>query len=242
VCVSVVCRACVRACRSGCVQHRRDDAASVDWDRARRREHGCHARARVWQEGAMAIDPSAHHRRDQHGTCLHPRPIHIPLATNLFACVRVCACACANRYRLSCSTRSNTSRGECATGTTTPPRRGPLAASRSSAAATSSRFSPFRSHLDTLGMMACALTPHRRLRVATEQLPPVVDNILRGRRDDEDDSNVFAFNAESWPLCIDLVVQLTQVFRQKDARCAPTHRPSLPPHTRTHARARCCCC
>src|SRR3989344_3349697 len=45
------------------------------------------------------------------------------------------------------------------------------------------------------------------------QLPPVV------REGDED--KAFAFNAESWPLIIDAVVQLAEVFRQKDARFEP---------------------
>jgi hypothetical protein len=40
---------------------------------------------------------------------------------------------------------------------------------------------------------------------------------MLGRRGGDDDK-VFAFNAESWPSCIDTVVQLTEVFRQKDER------------------------
>lgn len=42
------------------------------------------------------------------------------------------------------------------------------------------------------------------------QLPPVVR--------EGDENKAFAFNAESWPLIIDAVVQLNEVFRQKDVR------------------------
>jgi hypothetical protein len=34
-------------------------------------------------------------------------------------------------------------------------------------------------------------------------------------------SQAFAFNAESWQSCIDVVVQLSKVFRQKDERYVP---------------------
>jgi hypothetical protein len=56
-------------------------------------------------------------------------------------------------------------------------------------------------------------------RGAYVQLPPVVR--------EGDENKAFAFNAESWPLIIDAVVQLNEVFRQKDVRLVPCRVVSL---------------
>jgi hypothetical protein len=56
-------------------------------------------------------------------------------------------------------------------------------------------------------------------RGAYVQLPPVVR--------EGDENKAFAFNAESWPLIIDAVVQLNEVFRQKDVRFVPCRVVSL---------------
>ena len=64
------------------------------------------------------------------------------------------------------------------------------------------------------------------------KLPPVIDNMFsNGRRAaaTTNENQVFAFNSESWPSCIDTVVQLTEGFRQKDERFVVDGGEPTPP-------------